>query len=516
MEAPFKSSSFSGAPGWSNRILILSLIGIVFLTLMPFRFTLYPNLPAGKSPLLLNGWQKEASALDAFLNVLLFIPFGFAIAEKSRERGRSWRSTLFRALVSGALLSYTIEFIQLFIPMRDSGWQDLVTNTAGSVAGFVLFDVYGGAALQALSAAERAFEQSLRWPRTMGALALYFALWLAISVPLQMQTRISNWNPDSLLALGNDINGAPSTAWKGHLFRVQIWNRAVPAETARKLSRGEPAGETRGLLGDYDFSQPSQLMDRRNFLPQLSWSSNAPGISTAGDPPYLALDGRSWVITSEPVPQLITSMQKTNQFAVRIVCEPGETLGADGRIFGISEQGGRLELRIRQENAKLIIFFSNPLSVKHSDLVWYFDDFFERGRVRDIIYSYDGSSASLFLDGIRVERSYRLGPGTALARLFRLVRTHELNGYSYIYYFLVFFPGGAIMGIAARKPAARSNFAARALLASGCILLPPLLLEFVLVSVSGRGFSPGYPMLSALLAIGGSLWINSDGQYAAR
>jgi glycopeptide antibiotics resistance protein len=145
------SSRFSTSPllvtGWSTRLLILALIGILFLTLFPFRFTLQADLPANRLPFLLGGWAKNAGGFNAFLNVFLFVPFGFAIAEKLRERGQSWLATLGWALASGAILSYGIEFVQLHIPVRDSGLQDVDTNTSGSVAGFILFDVYGKATL---------------------------------------------------------------------------------------------------------------------------------------------------------------------------------------------------------------------------------------------------------------------------------------------------------------------------------------------------------------------------------
>ena len=500
------------ATKWSTRILILSLIGILFLTLFPFRFRLPAHLPANRIPFLLGAWEKDAAAFDAFLNVLLFVPFGFAIAAKRRERGESWPATLVWAFASGALLSYAIEFVQLYIPMRDSGWQDVITNTSGSVVGFILFDVYGPATLRLLSASERALEKMLAWPRDAVTAAAYLALWIAISIPLQMQTRLSNWNADSLLVVGNDPAGSFSTAWKGQLLRLQIWDRAIGADPARKLAAGGPGGDTRGYLADYDFSKPKQLVDQRKFLPELSW---VPRVPPQGDSTYLALDGRSWLISKEPAAQLVPSLQRTNQFAIRVVCKPEEIAGSDGRIVGIWERSGPLELRIRQEDASLIIFFRNPLSIARSDLVWRFPDFFEPDRRRDILFSYDGSSASLYLDGKHVDRDYHLGPGTALTRTFRTVRTDELNGYNDIYYFLVFFPGGILIGIAARSIALRSR-TVLSFVVLGSFFLPALALELILVSVSGRAVSFVYLLLSVLLTMGGAAWINADLRFGAK
>jgi hypothetical protein len=509
------STPESGAPikGWSTRLLILALIGILFLTLFPFRLTAHARIPSISSPFLLGGWGKNAGGLNVYLNVLLFIPFGFAIAEKLREKGKSWTGTLLVALASGALLSYGIEFVQLYIPMRDSGWEDVVTNAAGSVAGFVLFELCGAPLVRLLSAGESTLGKLVKWPRSGLTLSVYFGLWFAISVPLQMQTRLSNWNSDSLLVVGNDSPGHLSTAWKGQLFRLQLWDRPIEAEVARQLATGTTPDEVRAApLADYDFTKSAEFSDQRNLLPPLSWI-NAPPM--AGDPPYLTLDGRSWLISKEPVFNLVESLKKTNQFAVRLLCKPFEAGGSDGRLIGIWERSGPLELRIRQEDADLIIYFRNPISANGSDLVWHIPGVFKTNQTSDIVLSYDGSNASLYLDGKPATRTYRLGPGAALAHHLRMVRTGELNGYSYIYYFLFFFPGGILIGISATS-VARRNRAALFLGALTFFLLPAFLLEYVLVSVSGRAVSSAYLLLSVALLVGGSWWINLDRSRSAQ
>jgi hypothetical protein len=141
-------------------------------------------------------------------------------------------------------------------------------------------------------------------------------------------------------------------------------------------------------------------------------------------------------------------------------------------------------------------------------LAWYVPDVFEPDRARDILYSYDGSDLSLYVDGNRVPRPYRLSPGTGLARFLRRVKTSELEGYDYLYYCGVFLPAGFLLGIAARK--LKSRFSGYFFWLAVGFLLPPLLLELMLVRVSGRSVSIGYVVFSFLLAVGGSLWINAD------
>jgi hypothetical protein len=144
-------------------------------------------------------------------------------------------------------------------------------------------------------------------------------------------------------------------------------------------------------------------------------------------------------------------------------------------------------------------------------LAWYYPRIFTAGRTRDILYTYDGSNLSLFIDGKEETLIYRLGPGAALAKSVRRIQSGELEGYNYIYYILIFCLPGAILGMAARNlPAPR---AATSLWLASVFLIAAILLEWTLISTSGRSFSSLYLGLSLLLAVGSLLWINSDRRF---
>src|ERR1700680_3597115 len=74
---------------WSNRILILSLLGIIYFTFFPFRIDFASPQSRTTSPFLLGPSLKHGVHLDFFLNVLLFIPFGFGFSALLRKRGVS-------------------------------------------------------------------------------------------------------------------------------------------------------------------------------------------------------------------------------------------------------------------------------------------------------------------------------------------------------------------------------------------------------------------------------------------
>src|SRR5215469_17470433 len=163
----------NSTPSWSNRILALAVAGILFLTLYPFRFSLHSNPSLDGSPFLLISGGKSTGPLNAFLNISLFIPFGFGLAQKLREKGKSGTTILLLTMTAGAFLSYCIEFIQIYIPTRDSGWEDVFTNAIGSVVGHFLFESAGKLILKFASEIEIRFERFLTLWRALWIVPLY-------------------------------------------------------------------------------------------------------------------------------------------------------------------------------------------------------------------------------------------------------------------------------------------------------------------------------------------------------
>jgi len=100
-------------------------------------------------PILLKPFWREYDGtwgtwIDAFLNVMAFVPFGFFLCGYLKNRGGAQRAML-RTVIAGFLLSFTIEVGQYFLPMRNSGTTDLITNTIGTWLGAAL---YGTAMIQ--------------------------------------------------------------------------------------------------------------------------------------------------------------------------------------------------------------------------------------------------------------------------------------------------------------------------------------------------------------------------------
>ena len=108
----------------------LTLAGFLFIAVL----TLTPQFTAVKAPPSFCVLCGDTSVVDAFLNVLLFIPLGMGL----RLAGVSWR----RAFAIGLVTTVTVELLQLGIPGRDTSLRDVLTNSFGGLLGIVGADIW--------------------------------------------------------------------------------------------------------------------------------------------------------------------------------------------------------------------------------------------------------------------------------------------------------------------------------------------------------------------------------------
>ena len=125
-----RTSLFTFQEGQGTRVSNLSASGpdlaIPSLFKLPFK------------PFLARPWEEFSPTWDYFNDVLRnivgFIPLGFALCGYLSMRRRTSHPLLI-AVVLGALTSLGIEILQGFLPHRESGITDILTNTLGTFIG---------------------------------------------------------------------------------------------------------------------------------------------------------------------------------------------------------------------------------------------------------------------------------------------------------------------------------------------------------------------------------------------
>jgi VanZ family protein len=105
-----------------------------------------------QAPFLETPWDEFQPGWSYCINVLIniggFVPLGFFFCAYFASVRRLDRAVLV-TIVLGGVVSLTIEVLQAFLPTRDSGMTDIITNTLGTGIGAVL---YSSESVQALLA----------------------------------------------------------------------------------------------------------------------------------------------------------------------------------------------------------------------------------------------------------------------------------------------------------------------------------------------------------------------------
>ena len=88
------------------------------------------------------GWQNDwmqytSNWLDVAVNILGFMPLGALLMRWFTGRGLNAVMALGVAVAAGFAASFGVEYLQAFLPSRDSSLRDLITNSAGTLIGSI-------------------------------------------------------------------------------------------------------------------------------------------------------------------------------------------------------------------------------------------------------------------------------------------------------------------------------------------------------------------------------------------
>ena len=119
-------------------LLLLWGLFILYGTLLPFNFTVPLELVEQRLQRIWARPLKGGSWTDVYGNVLLFVPWGLLLAIVLARRGAGFFVAVAVAMCTGAFLSGSVELAQLFVPIRNCSFVDVVTNAFGATVGAII------------------------------------------------------------------------------------------------------------------------------------------------------------------------------------------------------------------------------------------------------------------------------------------------------------------------------------------------------------------------------------------
>lgn len=326
-------------PGrWVYALALGSLLGLLALRLTPFQFVFDGRVPLELLSL------APTSLRDVPLNVLLIVPFAFALAGVLSRRGLAWEAIARRVIGYGLLLSAALEAAQLFMPARVPSAADVLANAAGLALGLWLYRAWTVGFAAAVAAAAT--------PRNLALVsAVYLAGLALLLAALFNSARLSPWDDTYPLLLGNEADG--ERPWSGQVDTLALFDQALDPEEATAALDGEMPP---GAFARYNLFGPGPYSDGMDRLPALAWAGPAtPGTDGQVGP-------GAW-LAAEPPADWSSAVRAGSDFSVLLVFTPenAEQRGP-ARLMTVSGDKSHRNLTVGQAGADLVIRLRTAVS----------------------------------------------------------------------------------------------------------------------------------------------------------
>ena len=427
------------------RLVILSLVLILAATLFPYSFSL-PGPASG---------NQDSSGF--WLHFLLFFPFGFSLSLFTSERNLKSVNRILVALVTTSILSILTEVLQFFLPSRSVTISDGIGNLFGAFLGYCFFDYLGAPLKRLARVVEDKLEPRLNtrfWVLVYGSY-LFFAVCISLSLPKSW--RLLNWDQSYPLVLGNESTG--DRPWRGNIYSLKILSKTMSLEHVLSFysTKKVPTRIKDSLLCSYELEGAAPLIDTTGQLPELTAKGKRGSVFY---PSNLMAGSDYWLSSHGPSKFLIDEIRKTSEFSIITeIKTAGIKQEGPARIISSSiDQRGNRNFTLAQNTRELVVRL-RTISSGGSERIFelrFPNVFTSTSEILQLILTFHQSTVTLFLNETAQIRTIKLSPEVAFFAFFTSIHPDNINGYSLLYYGMIFIPLGIILAFILQSVKQRS------------------------------------------------------------
>lgn len=481
---------------WSDRLFYVSIFSILFLTLLPFDFE-KPQQSYLQE--IYTGFGHHSDPFDLFGNLLLFVPFGFALSGilERRKLGLGKGAIAKRLEMSIAVsiaslaLSTTVEILQVFLPERAATSIDLISNTISGILGFLLFYFFKQPILRLASRLSGVLRKLLSFKFGLALFLAYLVSSCFLLSSFREATKLSNWDAEYPLLVGNELTA--DRPWKGEVSQFCLADRPASIDEVSQLLTTPNTCDTlsSSLIASYTFNGNQKTYpDRLQNLPELISRGTLPRKNSDRS---VFVNYKHWLQTMESVQFLTDKLKATSQFTlVTTIASASSTQEGPARIISVSKNALERNFTLGQEGNDLSFRLRTPLTGNNGmapEII--IPDVFSDPDFHQIVVSYDGWTLKFYIDRPQSFSQLKLSPDAALFWTVMSVFDKKIHltsfslwVYKSIYSGIIFVPLGILFAIA--WGSYRGNFSFRLLAIALGILLPAFLIEGIIASCMNR------------------------------
>ena len=363
---------------------------------------------------LVEGFIFGSNLKDYWQNILLFIPWGFALAAISNSKIKHIWIILFISLFCSAFLSTSIEFIQLFLADRVSNLTDIICNSLGGCLGGILY-LNRLHIINFIVLVVRGNFRRLSYRSIFLAIAIHCSIITLGILVLLFGVNLDNWDNGYHLAIGNEVTG--DRPWNGKLRSLYISDRGLDTSEIAKVFQDSSSffESDSNLVMALDFTS-----DRTSNLVWQHKSNKKTIVNNTQDLNHnnnsiINLNQKQWFKSKLPTVNLSNRIEKTAELTISLNIATNDlNQFGPARIISLSKNIYIQNLVIGQQKNDLYFRLRTSLSGRNaSQPEFIVPNVFKSQNFQQILVTFKNKKLDFYIDKYQNHYSHSFDPDTS-------------------------------------------------------------------------------------------------------